>query len=84
MEFREFSGGGWELIKPLMPPKDKTGRPRADDKEGFAMSSKVYPFIFWIQIHLVIRKDKGLAHKSLPSAFPCMLYFSSLRDVRYF
>jgi transposase len=32
MEFRELSDGEWELIKPLLPPKARTGRPRADDR----------------------------------------------------
>jgi len=32
MEFRELSDEEWELIKPLLPPKAKTGRPRADDR----------------------------------------------------
>ncbi len=31
MEFRELSDGEWELTKPLLPPKARTGRPRADD-----------------------------------------------------
>jgi len=32
MEFRELSDEEWELIKPLLPPKAKIGRPRADDR----------------------------------------------------
>jgi transposase len=32
MEFRELSDEEWELIKPLLPPKAKTGRPKADDR----------------------------------------------------
>jgi transposase len=32
MEFRELSDEEWELIKPLLPPKAKTGRLRADDR----------------------------------------------------
>jgi len=32
MEFRELSDGEWELIRPLLPPKARTGRPRADDR----------------------------------------------------
>jgi len=32
MEFRELSDGEWELIRPLLPPRAKTGRPRADDR----------------------------------------------------
>jgi transposase len=32
MEFREIDDGEWELIKPLLPPRAKTGRPRVDDR----------------------------------------------------
>ena len=32
MEFRELSDDEWELIKPLLPPRARTGRPRADDR----------------------------------------------------
>jgi transposase len=32
MEFRELSYGEWELIKPLLPPRARTGRPRVDDR----------------------------------------------------
>ena len=32
MEFRELSDEEWGLIEPLLPPKAKTGRPRADDR----------------------------------------------------
>jgi len=32
MEFRELSDEEWVLIKPLLPPKAETGRPRADDR----------------------------------------------------
>ena len=32
MEFRELSDEEWEVIKPLLPPKAKVGRPRADDR----------------------------------------------------
>ena len=32
MEFRGLSDEEWELIKPLLSPKAKTGRPRADDR----------------------------------------------------
>lgn len=28
MLFRELSDGGWELIKPLLPPMARTGRPK--------------------------------------------------------
>jgi len=31
MEFREFSDEEWDIIKSLLPPKSKVGRPRADD-----------------------------------------------------
>ena len=31
MEFREISDGEREFIRPLLPPRAKTGRPRADD-----------------------------------------------------
>lgn len=33
MEFRELDDREWEIIKPLLPPKAKTGRPRADDRK---------------------------------------------------
>ncbi|MGC8962189.1 MAG: transposase, partial [Candidatus Bathyarchaeia archaeon] len=32
MEFRELSDGEWEVIKPLLPPRVRVGRPRADDR----------------------------------------------------
>ncbi|MEM2405737.1 MAG: transposase [Candidatus Methanomethylicia archaeon] len=32
MEFRELSDEEWELIRPLLPPKAKTGRPRINDR----------------------------------------------------
>jgi len=32
MEFRELSDKEWAFIKPLLPPKAKTGRPRVDDR----------------------------------------------------
>ncbi len=32
MECRELSDGVWELIRPLLPPKAKVGRPRIDDR----------------------------------------------------
>ncbi|MEM0080126.1 MAG: IS5 family transposase [Nitrososphaerota archaeon] len=32
MEFREISDEEWELIRPLLPPRAKTGRPRIDDR----------------------------------------------------
>ncbi|GBC72092.1 hypothetical protein HRbin02_01884 [Candidatus Calditenuaceae archaeon HR02] len=32
MEFRELSDFEWELIRPLLPPKPRGGRPRADDR----------------------------------------------------
>lgn len=32
MEFRGLSDDEWEVIKPLLPPKARTGRPRADDR----------------------------------------------------
>jgi transposase len=32
MEFKELSNKEWAFIKPLLPPKAKTGRPRADDR----------------------------------------------------
>jgi len=32
MRFRELSDGGREFIRPLLPPKAKTGRLRADDR----------------------------------------------------
>lgn len=33
MEFRELSQEQWEFITPLLPPKARTGRPRADDRK---------------------------------------------------
>jgi transposase len=32
MEFHELSDYEREIIKPLLPPKAKVGRPRADDR----------------------------------------------------
>jgi transposase len=32
MEFRELSDGEWEVIKPLLPPRARVGRPRTDDR----------------------------------------------------
>jgi len=32
MEFRELSDEEWKLIEPLLPPKSRVGRPRADDR----------------------------------------------------
>lgn len=32
MEFRDPSDGGWEIIKPLLPPKARVGRPGIDDR----------------------------------------------------
>jgi len=33
-EFRELTDDEWELIRPLLPPKAGTGRPRADGRLG--------------------------------------------------
>ena len=33
MEFRELTDEEWERISPHLPPKAKTGRPRADDRQ---------------------------------------------------
>jgi transposase len=32
MEFREVSDGEWDVIRPLLPPRSRVGRPRADDR----------------------------------------------------
>ena len=32
MEFRELSDDEWGIIKPLLPPRFRVGRPRADDR----------------------------------------------------
>jgi len=32
MEFRELSDEEWVFIEPLLPPRARTGRPRADDR----------------------------------------------------
>ena len=32
MKFQELTDREWEFIKPLLPPKAPTGRPRADDR----------------------------------------------------
>ncbi|MEM1514432.1 MAG: transposase, partial [Candidatus Bathyarchaeia archaeon] len=32
MEFRELTDSEWELIRPLLPPRAGTGRPRIDDR----------------------------------------------------
>ena len=33
MEFRELTDEQWGFIEPLLPPKAKMGRPRADDRK---------------------------------------------------
>jgi transposase len=33
VQFREVSDDEWELIRPLLPPRAKVGRPRADDRK---------------------------------------------------
>ncbi|MFN3929295.1 MAG: transposase, partial [Thermoflexus sp.] len=33
MEWRELSDEQWACIEPLLPPKARTGRPRADDRK---------------------------------------------------
>lgn len=43
MEFRELSDGEWEFIRPLLPPKARTGRPRAEDRK--AINDILYVFI---------------------------------------
>jgi len=32
MEFREISYEEWDIIRLLLPPKARVGRPRADDR----------------------------------------------------
>jgi len=32
MEFRELSDEEWKVIAPLLPPRARVGRPRADDR----------------------------------------------------
>ena len=32
MKFQELTDREWEFVKPLLPPKAPTGRPRADDR----------------------------------------------------
>ena len=32
MEFCELSDGEWEVIKLLLPPRSRVGRPRSDDR----------------------------------------------------
>jgi len=32
MKLRELSDGEWEIIKYLLPPRSRVGRPRADDR----------------------------------------------------
>ena len=32
MEFRELTDEQWAFLPPLLPPKARTGRPRADDR----------------------------------------------------
>jgi len=32
MRFRELSGFEWEVIKPLLPPRSRVGRPRTNDR----------------------------------------------------
>ncbi|MEM1547131.1 MAG: transposase [Candidatus Methanomethylicia archaeon] len=33
MEFREISDGEWKLIRSLLPPRAKNGRPRINDRQ---------------------------------------------------
>ncbi|MBS7634644.1 hypothetical protein KEJ34_03995 [Candidatus Bathyarchaeota archaeon] len=40
MGFRELSDGEWEFIRPLLPPKARVGRPRADDGRTINGTSK--------------------------------------------
>jgi transposase len=30
--FREVSDGGWEVVRPFLPPRSRVGRPRAGDR----------------------------------------------------
>jgi transposase len=32
MRFRVISDGGWEIIRPFLPPRSRVGWPRADDR----------------------------------------------------
>jgi hypothetical protein len=32
MGFREVSDGGWEVVRPFLPPMSSVGRPRAGDR----------------------------------------------------
>jgi transposase len=32
MKFRELSDYGWGVIRPLLPPRSRVGRPRADNR----------------------------------------------------
>ncbi|MEM2194397.1 MAG: transposase [Candidatus Methanomethylicia archaeon] len=32
MRFRELSDEEWKFVEPLLPPRARTGRPRADDR----------------------------------------------------
>jgi len=51
MEFRELNDGEWELIRHLLPPRARTGRPRADDR--WVINGILYVLItgctLWIQ-----------------------------------
>lgn len=33
MKFRSLTGEQWEYIEPLLPPPEKEGKPRADDRQ---------------------------------------------------
>lgn len=33
MKFRELSDEEWRFVEPFLPPRAKTGRPRADDRK---------------------------------------------------
>ncbi|MEM2216334.1 MAG: transposase [Nitrososphaerota archaeon] len=43
MEFREISDCEWELIRPLLLPMARTGRPRVNDR--FVLSGILYVLI---------------------------------------
>ncbi len=34
MEFRELSDERWQFVQPLLPPRARTGRPRAEDRKA--------------------------------------------------
>jgi len=48
MEFRELSVFEWEMIKPLLPPRSRVGRPRADDR--MVLNGILYVLYYMVEV----------------------------------